>query len=39
MLGAAPIFDVANESANGFGPLRAVLGAICAGDTNHKVRT
>ena len=39
-LGAAPIpVDIVKESADGFGPLKAVLGAIAAIHTNHEVRT
>ena len=32
------LVDVAEEPAGGFGPLKAVLGAISAAHANHKVR-
>ena len=38
VLGAAPIpNEVVKESANGFDPLKAILGAISADRTDHKV--
>ena len=40
MLGAVvKRLDVAKETADEFGPLKIILGAVSAGYTNHEVRS